>query len=116
MSGRPAEAVACSPPHGPCRAPAQLSGPCHGRARRPACTARARTPGQAPVVVVGHMLLLGAGDGVMVLQQRDGGLQRVRAGRGRAPGSVQGVGARFGRRRQQLQLARGLQEGGALAY
>ncbi len=75
-------------------------------------TPRARTPGQAAVVVVGHVLLLGAGDGVVVLQQRDGRLQRVRAGRGRVP---RPIGVRVGRWRQQLQLARGLQEGGALA-
>lgn len=56
------------------------------------------------MVVVGNMLLLGAGDGVVVLGEGHGGLQAIcgRAAAGLAADS-------------QLQLPSSLQEGGGLA-
>lgn len=92
--------------------------------------AGALTPGQAAVVVVGHVLLLCAGDGVVVMQQRDCRLQRIGArpmraldpagrnlfhtsGLARVPSLALRV--RVGRWREQLQLPRGLQERGGLA-
>ena len=95
--------------------------------------AGAHTPGQAAVVVVGHVLLFCAGDGVVVLQQRDRRLQRIsiRPARvidlarrnlthtsglacvGRVPSL--NLRVRVWRWREQLQLPRGLQERGALA-